>query len=135
MNNYREDRRRYVRYSCKGSVVVKIDTPMCCRIETKLISISFVGACVHSKEKIEPDSVADIELITDFHVKPINGKIKVKNVKEIAGHSGRLFRIGIEFIHIDEDAVESTLHGIQRLIAYEKKKKDKLEKKRLEGKT
>lgn len=128
VNIYSRDRRRYMRYECEGKLVIKVDAPASRSIQAELIDMSFTGICIQSKEKIEPDTQVDIELTTKFYGTPISGKGKVKNVKEITGYGGPLFRIGIEFIHIDGDAIESTLHCIQRAIASEKRKKAKSKK-------
>ena len=113
------DKRRYIRYSATGSVIIKSHKE---GLKADLIDISFLGICIHTKEKIEPNAEIKFNLVTKFQSKPIEAEGRAKYVTKI----GSGFKAGIEFIRIDKATLEAILNNIQCANAREKRKKAEL---------
>ena len=116
--------RRYQRYSAEGSVALEVKKHESCSIAADLIDISFTGMYVCSEKRIEPGSRVKFELASKLISEPITGEGEIKYAKKKEIHSARPFRIGIEFIAVDGDAIEHLINKIQRRIVVEKRKKE-----------
>lgn len=72
-----------------------------------------------AEKSIEPGSKVKFEIVANLSSEPIAGEGEVKYTKKKGIHS----RMGIEFISINESAIEHLINRIQRAIATEKRKK------------
>lgn len=130
LNNsiYSKERRRYVRYKIEGSVILRIKDKTVSSVKVDLVDISFLGIGVDTQEEIKTGVKCQFELRTKLSGKAITGRARIKNVKELTKGNARSFRIGLEFIEVDKDAVQFLINGIQRAVAAEKRKEQKFMK-------
>jgi len=112
--------RRYQRYLAEGSVVLEGKS---CSITADLVDISFTGMHVCAEKSIEPGSRVKFEIVSNLSSVTIAGEGEVKYAKKKATHDAKLFKMGIEFINVNESAIEHLINRIQRAIATEKRKK------------
>ncbi|MDP8230201.1 MAG: PilZ domain-containing protein [Candidatus Gorgyraea atricola] len=112
--------RRYQRYLVEGSVTLKIKS---CSIAADLKDISFTGMHVCADKEIKPGSKVKFEIVSNLSSVTIAGEGEVKYAKKKATHDAKLFKMGIEFINVNESAIEHLINRIQKAIATEKRKK------------
>jgi len=111
--------RRYQRYLAEGIVTLKVKS---CTMTADLKDISFTGMHVCAEKSIEPGSRVEFEIVSSLSSASIAGEGEIKYAKKKEIHSAKLFKMGIEFINIDENAIEHFINRIQRAIAIEKRK-------------
>jgi hypothetical protein len=118
-----KERRQYIRYDIEGNAILKtrVDAPG--SIKADLVNIGFQGMSLSVQEKIAEGSDVTFELTTKLYDKPVIGEGKVVYVKEDTVSNGNIFRLGIEFIHIDKKAIQYILVRIQEDICAEARKK------------
>jgi len=118
-----QERRKYIRYDIEGNAILKTRVDASGSIKGDLVNIGFEGMSVSVQEKIAEGSDISFELTTKLYDKPIIGEGKVVYVAEDTVSNSNVFRIGVEFIHIDKKAIQYILVRIQEDICAEARKK------------
>ena len=88
-----------------------------------MFDLGFNGISVYSLEKIEIDTEVNFELIAKLFDRPIIGKGKIRYVKETKINNTDVFKVGIEFITVEKEAILNIINHIQREIGKSIKKK------------
>jgi len=114
--------RSYIRYSVKGSVNFKSESGTVIVSDGILVNISFMGLCLETKERIEIGTIVQFEVSTDLLDKILVGKAVVRNVEEVKTGGNRMFRVGVEFLSINEDDILYLLSNIQHKICRARRK-------------
>lgn len=114
--------REYTRFSTEATVVLKLEGEPSRSIKADLFDISFSGIGVYSPEKIEIDSEVKFELITKLLDRPILGKGKIRYIKETYINSTKVFKMGIEFVSVEKEAILGIINHLQRKISRSIKK-------------
>ena len=117
------EKRAYIRYSIEGTINLKPEGGASLIIKADLADICSGGLGVYSKEKIESGVDVAFELTTKLWHEPIIGRGKVGYSEEIKRHDGDIFKLGIQFIDIDKEALRCIIAHIRGNICAETKKK------------
>ena len=117
------EKRAHIRYSVEGTISLKPEGGAPLIIKADLADICSGGLGVYSKEKIESGVDVTFELTTKLWHEPIIGRGKVGYSKEIKRHDGDIFKLGIQFIDIDKEALGYVITHIRGIICAETKKK------------
>jgi len=118
-----ESQREYTRFTIKGSVIFKPKGNLPHSINADLFDLSFKGISVYSPEKIEIDTEVDFELTVKLFDRPIIGRGRIRYVKAAKINNTDVFKMGIEFIGIEKEAILSIINNLQRGIAISIRKK------------
>jgi len=118
-----QERRKYIRYAIEGSAVLTTEEDTARSINGDLINIGFQGMSLNLLEKIREGIRVKFALITKLHDKSIIGEGKVKYVHEITRYGTNVFRLGIEFTNIDNEAIRSIINRIQEDLCAEARRK------------
>jgi hypothetical protein len=106
------EQRRFIRYDTTGIVILNLLDGTSRSIDAKLIDVSFLGICVFAQEKIEAGIDVNFELKSQLWNEPIIGKGKIKYALEIEKANTKVFRMGVEFIDVDEKTVEYFINRV-----------------------
>jgi len=118
-----QEQRRYIRYNAEGSVVLKLENNISHSIPAGLANIGFLGFGIETKEKIEVGTNVDFELITKLWDKPVIGKGKIIYVNEIKRYDTTVFRMGIEFLDVEQETIRCIINRIQEDICAQARRK------------
>ncbi|MCM8789612.1 MAG: PilZ domain-containing protein [Candidatus Omnitrophica bacterium] len=108
-----KEQRSYSRFSYEGNVVLKPEDATLRTIKADLCDICYIGIGIFSPEIIEPGIHVKFELTIKLSNEPLIGEGRIVYAKEIQRDNSRAFRIGIEFINIDNRKIISLLSLIQ----------------------
>ncbi|MGD9015210.1 MAG: PilZ domain-containing protein, partial [Candidatus Omnitrophota bacterium] len=117
------EKRRYKRFNTQGRVVLKPEDGTARSISADLVDINFLGLGVNAQEKIEPEVSVKSELAHRFLNQPVVAQGKIKHTQEIKKPDSSIFRMGIEFISIDQKAMKNFINRIQSDISAQLKKR------------
>jgi c-di-GMP-binding flagellar brake protein YcgR len=120
-----KERRTYIRFDSQDYVIIRPENDASPAVKADLVDISFSGVGVYSNEKISSNTKVKVELVTKLWDKPIVGEGKVVHAVEVHKYNKDVFRIGIEFVNIDKDAIQGIINLIQSDICQEAKRKKK----------
>ncbi len=118
-----QERRKFIRYDIEASMALKMDDDPHRIIKGDLTNIGFRGMSAQLTERIPEGIIVSFELTTKLYDKSIIGKGKIMYIKEVKWHDVNIFRIGIEFVHIDNDAIKYIIARLQENICAEARKK------------
>lgn len=93
-----------------------------------LINIGFTGFCVYLKEKIDINTPLQFELMTELNHRPLIGRGKIKNIKEVPRYGVQAFRVGVELTDVSKKEIGILINQIQSKIA-----RDKINNKSING--
>jgi len=113
----------YTRFSTEATVVLKLEGESPRSIKADLFDICFRGMGVYSAEEIEIDTEVNFELTTRLFDRPIAGRGKVRHIMQTYVNSIKVFKIGIEFLSIEKEAILGIINHLQREISRGIKKK------------
>jgi hypothetical protein len=119
------ERRKYLRYNTQGSAILKLTEGPSRSINVELVDLSFLGFSVFAQEKIEAGIDVHFELTIPLWGEPIVGKGKVVYALEMERGGTKVFRMGIDFLDVDEKTIE---YALGRIVTDICKKKDKIYK-------
>lgn len=119
------EQRKFIRYEAEGRVTLSPDDGSSRAIETELVDISFAGIGVFSPEKIEPGTSVRFELVTSLAGDRLIGTGQVRYAQGHKKYNTDVFRIGIEFIKLDQKLAQHIINGIQEQICAEARKKER----------
>ena len=118
-----QELRRYIRYNTEGGAIIKPEDGTSRNIQANLVDISFLGIGVEAGEKISSGTDVEFELTTKLWDKTIIGKGKIKHVQEIKRYDTDIFRIGIEFIDVEQETIRCIISRIQEDICAQARRK------------
>ncbi|MDP2941668.1 MAG: PilZ domain-containing protein [Candidatus Omnitrophota bacterium] len=117
------ERRDFSRIDLGGDVRIKSVNGAPRLIKGILRNLSYKGFSLYIKEKIELDSVLDMEIDSRLLDRPLACKGRVAHLKEpVPGHS-TFFKVGVSFVEVDQDKVTYMLKRYDFLLAQEDKKR------------
>ena len=99
------EKRHFDRLRLDGNVHIKSENGQPLESKAFLENNSYVGFGMYSTQKFIPESVVDFELTAQQLDRPISGKGKVCYVAEPASERSPFYRMGVEFIDTNKDAV------------------------------
>jgi len=118
-----ETQRQYTRFITEAIVIFKLEGEVPHSIKADLFDLSFKGISVYSPEKIEIGTEVDFELTAKLFDRPIIGRGRIRYVKAAKINNTDVFKMGIEFISIEKEAILSIINNLQRGIAISIRKK------------
>ena len=122
-------RRKFIRYDTQGTVIIKSGGKASAVVKADLINVSFLGCALRSQEKIAVGTKVDFKLTAKLWSGMICGKGIIRNAQQIKQYDSRVFfRIGIEFIKVDEKAIRYFLNRILANIQAEERKRRQAKK-------
>ena len=107
------EKRHFDRLRLDGNVQIKSENGKPFESRAFLENISYVGFGMYSTQKFIPESVVDFELTAQQLDRPISGKGRVCYLAEPASGRSPFYRMGIEFIDTNRDAVTYLIKRIQ----------------------
>lgn len=99
------ERRHYNRIPTSGHVLLKKHEEKGLSGKAVLENISFGGFLMNSQEKLIIDSLIDFELTAELSERQVSGSGRIKHVFDSDKPAIDIFKIGVEFIDVDEDSV------------------------------
>jgi len=117
-----KERRSYIRFSIEGDVVLRPKDGTSRVIKAKMCDMGFIGVGIYSSEKIDVGYTVEFEISTRFWDGNICGEAKVKFLEEIIEANDVIFRMGIEFISVDNRVVQYVLTQLQSEICRKMRK-------------
>ena len=117
------EKRAHIRHGVEGTVNLKPEGGAPLIIKADLADICFGGLGVYSKEKIESGVDVAFELTTKLWHEPVIGRGKIGYSKEIKGPDGSIFKLGIQFIDVDKEALRCIITHARGNICAETRKK------------
>ena len=108
------EQRKYIRFNTEGRVTIYPKDNPSFSIRSNLADISMLGLGVYSQDKLEPGTEIRFVIINKFSEKPIVGEGRVRYSKGFKKADKEMFRMGIEFTAVDNEAVERVLKQIQQ---------------------
>lgn len=123
------DKRDFRRFNCENSISLKFQNDPGTAIEGRLLDISFIGLSVFLKENVNVStifqSVMQFDLF-DSVEQHLIGKGKVVYVSQYRLYAEDGFRIGLEFVDVDNGIVINILNRLESKIKEQKKNKKHL---------
>jgi len=107
------EKRHFDRLRLDGNVQIKSDNSQILEIRAFLENISYVGFGMYSTQKFMPESVVDFELTAQQLDRPISGKGRVCYLVDSASERSPFYRMGVEFIDTNKDAVTYLIKRLQ----------------------
>ncbi len=104
-----EERRQYIRYKIKGSVIFFPQDGTSRAIKAELLDICRIGISVLANECIDVESVVKFELLTNFWEGTVIGTGIIKYLGKVEKFDGEVFRFGVNFIEIDKNVIQGIL--------------------------
>ncbi len=117
-----QDRRNYIRYIISGTVNLKFPGDSPPSLKADLADIGFIGFSIYWHELIELGQIVQFEINTEFRDTPLIGKGEIKNIAEVIENESLIYKIGIEFIEVEQDIVLKLINSQQAKIINEEKK-------------
>jgi hypothetical protein len=108
-----------------GNVSIKSENGNPPDFKAFLENISFVGFGVYASQKVDFDSLVDFELTTQQLDRPLTGKGKVTHVVDPVSDRSPFYKIGIEFVDTNKDAVTYLIKRLQAKMAEQARSKSK----------
>lgn len=107
------EKRHFDRLRLDGDVRIKSENGQPFESRAFLENISFVGFGMYSTRKFVLESVVDFELIAQYLDRPITGKGRVCYAADPVSERSPFYRMGIEFVDTNKDAVTYLIKRIQ----------------------
>ena len=108
------ENRKYIRFNTEGRVTIYPKDNPGFSIRASLSDISMLGIGAYSDDRLESGTEVRFVIINKFLEKPIIGEGRVRYSKAFMRIYKEVFRIGIEFITVDNEAVERVIKQIQK---------------------
>ncbi len=118
-----EERRQYTRFNDKGNVILRLEYDVSRGIKADLVDISSLGMGVVTQENIEIGTKVAFELMTELWDAPVTGEGKVIYIKETEKEGKKVFRIGIDFVKVEEESIRCIINLLQKDICFKARKK------------
>ncbi|MEI6631960.1 MAG: PilZ domain-containing protein [bacterium] len=124
------NRRGFLRYTIKAKVCFKYEGNISKTIEGQLVNISFSGLGVFFKESIDVNTIIQFDLTANFIAEHLIGKGKIIYAAQQKTYEGNGFKIGVEFIEVNNEIVLRFISENQRKVREEQKRIIEEEKRR-----
>ena len=121
------DKRDFRRFNCESSIFLKFENDPETPIEGKLLDISFIGLGIFLKEGVNVDAI--FRTIVQFNSflsmeQHLVGRGKVVYVSRHRLYAENGFRIGLEFVEVNNEIVINILNRLESKILEQIRKKN-----------
>ena len=99
------DKRDFTRFTIEAKVTFKLEGDVPKTIKSQVVDISTVGWSSIVEESIDVNTIIQFDLISYASDQHLTGKGKITNVTQQKTIADNIFRIGVEFIEADKEAV------------------------------
>lgn len=119
------DKRSHVRFRISGTVNIKNESGDSTKLEGELVDLSFRGLAIDFRKKVDltVGVVVSFEMVSEVWRSPLSVKGRITNIVESSKYGNQSFRVGLEFVDTDEDAISLLITRIRRKIVETKRKK------------
>jgi hypothetical protein len=108
-----QERRRYLRFKHQAHAIVTLKDGTAPSVNVDLVDIGIMGMGVLTQQTVAVGSTVTFELVTKLWGKPIIGEGTVIYVTPMQHYGTGFFRIGVDFLSVDKDAVQSIINQMQ----------------------
>lgn len=124
------EKRSHVRYAVNGSIDLKTEEGVSYSFKTGVSNISFRGATILSREKIEIENkIVHFELMIELTKEPLIGKGKIKYILKEEDKGGQpIYKMGLEFIDINKNTILFFVNRLQEIRSSRLKKIQRVQK-------
>jgi len=116
------ERRGFVRYIVEARVSFKTEKDSFKSIEGPVFDISSSGWSAFFKEKVAIDTIVIFDLTSTLFMQHLVGTGKVVHVTPQKLPFGKVFRFGVQYVHVDKGLVSEFISANQSIIRKEQRK-------------